>query len=107
MTSLKNLQDLGAFVGDKPLKKEITFKVDDVENTATIHVRRLSTGDYESLLLSEEKGRSRTAEIIQQCIRLGEEGEEALTYEQAYNLLPAVGAAMVNAFNEVNAAKKS
>lgn len=108
MSSLKDLQALGAFVSDKPVKKEITFKLDgDDEYTATIHVKKLSVGDYETLFLTEKEDRSRTATMISQAVTLGPDGKERISFEQAFKLHAGLAGAMVNAFNEVNLAKKS
>lgn len=107
MTNLKSLQELGAFVDEVPVKKEIKFKVNGSEVKADIHVRKISTGDSDALFVVAEEGRSKTAEIIHKCILLGENAEESMTYAQAYQLHHEVGAAMVKAFNEVNFAKKT
>ena len=108
MSSLKDLQNMGGFVSTVPVKKEIKFKIDgDDEFTAIIHVRKLSAGDYETLFVSDSEGRSRTASVISQCVTLGESGKEKVSFEDAYRLHPNLATAMVNAFNEVNAAKKS
>lgn len=108
MTSLKELQALGGFVSDKPIPKEITFKKPDNEEVkAKIHVVKLGIGDYEKAVESKEGDRSHMAHIISSFIRLGEGGAEKISYEQAYRLNPNLGGAMINAFNEVNAAKKT
>lgn len=107
MTSFKDLKALGAFISDERVPKEIKFKIEGQEMTATIHVKRLSAGDYEGLFLAQQQGRSQTAEVISKTISLGEKGKEAISFEDAYKLHPDVAGAMVNAFNEVNTAKKS
>lgn len=108
MSTLKDLQRMGGFVSAIPVKKEIKFKVDgDEEYAATIHVRKLSAGDYETLFVSDSEGRSRTASVISQCVTLGADGKEKVSFEDAYRLHPNLATAMVNAFNEVNASKKS
>lgn len=106
MTSLKELQALGGFVGE-PVKKEITFKANGEDIKATIHVIELGIGDYEKAVESKEGDRSHMAHIISNFVRLGEGGKEKISYTDAYRLNPSLGGAMVNAFNEVNAAKKS
>lgn len=106
MTSLKQLNELGGFVGP-PVKKEVKFKKDDAELAATIYVIVLGIGDYEKAVESKEDDRSHMAHIISQFIRLGDKGTEKISYTDAYRLIPSLGGAMVNAFNEVNAAKKS
>lgn len=108
MSTLKELQKMGGFVSAAPVKKDITFKLDgDDEYTATIHVRKLSAGDYESIFVADSEGRSRTATVISQAITLGPEGKEKVSFEDAYRMHQGLASAMVTAFNEVNAAKKS
>lgn len=50
--------------------------------------------------------RSRQAMMIHLSIRLGEEANEQLTYEQAYQLHPTLASTFVKAVNEVNGAPK-
>jgi hypothetical protein len=108
MSSLKDLKAMGAFVPDAPIKKEIKFRLDDgEERTAEIFVKRLNIGEYESLFLTDTEERGRTAKMIAEGIRLGEKGEERLTFQQAYKLHPSLAGAMVVAFNEVNTPKKT
>lgn len=107
MTTLKQLKAAGGFVSDVPVKKQIKFNIEGQDIDADIHVRRLSAGDYESIYVADTEGRSRTASIISQCITLGDDGKEKIKFEEAYKLHPNLAGAMVNAFNEVNAAKKS
>ena len=46
MSTLKELRAMGALVSDVPVRKSITFTLDDgVERTGEIHVKRLSVGD--------------------------------------------------------------
>ncbi len=108
MTTLKERQKLGGGVPSAPIKKDISFKLDgDEDITATIHVKKLSSGDYENLFLGDKEKRSQTAKMISEAITLGEDGKERITFEQAYQLHPNLAGAMVNAFNEVNLAKKT
>lgn len=108
MSTLKELETMGGFVSDKPVKKEITFTLDSEEEiTATIHVKRLNIGEFEGLFLADPDERARTAKAISVGIRLGENGTEVIPFEKAYKLHPRLAAAMFNAFNEVNMAKKS
>ncbi len=107
MSSLKDLKALGGFVSDKPVKKEIKFKLDgDDELTATIHVKKLAIGDYEALFLVDNEDRSRTAKVISEAITLGD-GTERITFKDAYRLHTSLAGAMISAFNEVNTTKKS
>jgi hypothetical protein len=108
MTSMKDLKAKGGIVSSVPIKKEIKFKLDgDDEFTASIFVKKLAIGDYESLFLVDNEDRSRTAKIISEAVTLGDDGKEKISFKDAYQLHPALAGAMIVAFNEVNAAKKS
>lgn len=113
MTTLKELQAKGGFVSAVPVIRTITWKGTDpgtgekVDYDAEIHVRRLSVGDQEALYLAVEDGKSRTAKLISTAVTLGKDGKEKITFEQAYQLDSSLATAMLEAFNEVNAAKKS
>lgn len=106
MSSLKDLKGMGGLVPDAPVKREIKFKLDGVDYTASIFVKVLGIGAYEEKLIGADDKKSRTAQLISETITLGEEGKERITFEQAYTLRPALAGAMVKAFNEVNAEKK-
>lgn len=112
MTTLKELQAKGGFVSAVPVVKNIKWKGIDpatgekVDYDADIHVKRLPVGDHETIFLSED-GRSRTAKVISTAVTLGKEGKEKLTFEQAYQMDPALAGAMLDAYNEVNSGKKS
>lgn len=108
MTTLKDLKAMGAFIPDTPIEKEIKFRLDDGEEvSSTIFVKRLNIGEYESLFLNDKEERSRTAKMISEGIRLGDKGQERLTFQQAYTLHPSIAGAMITAFNEVNTPKKA
>lgn len=108
MSSLKDLKAMGAFIPDEPIKKEIKFKLDGPDElTATLFVKRMNIGDYEALFLTDTEERGRIAKMISEGIRLGEKGEEKLSFQQAYKLDPRIAGQMVAAFNEVNTPKKS
>lgn len=107
MTTLKELESLGGFVPAKPIKKEITFTINGEELSATIHVKKISIGEFEALFLGDTEERSRTAKAISVAVMLGPEGKEAIPFEMAYKLEPALAGAMFAAFNEVNLQKKA
>ncbi|MGV8228480.1 phage tail assembly chaperone family protein, TAC, partial [Pseudomonas aeruginosa] len=50
----------------------------------------------------EAAQKRRKARYLAECIRLGETGEERLTYEQAYDRDPALGFLLLQAVGEVN-----
>ena len=103
MISLQQLQERGGFVDTTPVSKEISWLDNEGEEVrGTVFVVRQPWGVVEQALMSSDKGRSHTADLLSKCIRLGAEGKEQMTYEQAYGLTPAVALAMTTAINEVN-----
>lgn len=106
---LADLQSLGAFVDTAPVKKTITWRAtpDGEELTGEVFVVRQPFGEVERALGDLDNERSRGAKLIAMSIRLGENGDEQLTYEQAYQLTPAFAWALVTAINEVNQAPKA
>lgn len=106
MSKLKELESMGGFISTKPVPKEIKFDIDGKEYTASVFVKRLSVGDFESLFINDKEERSRTAKLISEAITL-DEGRERIPFQKAYQLHPALAGAMVKAFNEVNESKKA
>lgn len=105
-----NLNDLkkdGAFVDDRLEDKEITWN----DKTFTVKVKKLSFGATESIFgvdqstLSEHK--SQSAQVIIDCVRLGNKGDEVLTYKQAYSLDPKLATEFLKAIYEVNGLAES
>lgn len=108
VVSLKSLKAMGAVVDAAPIPRDITFTLDDgVERTFTIHVRRLSIGDFEKLQHVPGDDRSQFATVISNAVHLGEGGKEIIPYTAAYQFHPALANAMVHEVNEVNGGKKS
>lgn len=105
--SLKELEAMGAFVKDEPIRREIKFKLDDdIEHSAIIHVKKLSVGAYEKLfvgIVDDKNGRS--ARVISETITLGEIGKERIPVEKAFTLNKGIATAMLDAFTEVNGGK--
>lgn len=109
--NLKQLRERGGFVSAKPVKKSVTWKqVDDLSGagedvTFDVWVSKLSFGMIESLATAPDR-RSRNAALIAEAIRLGDEGKDALSYQDAYQLKPSLARALVIAIAEVNALPK-
>ena len=105
--NLKELRAKGAFVSAHPVKKSVTWKTSEGEDVAfDVYVKKLSFGDYERLFLSESDDRSRMARVLAETVKLGDEGKEDLSYEDAYQLEPSLARALIDAVNGVNAAPK-
>jgi hypothetical protein len=106
VSSLDELRQLGGFVSDRKVEREITFSIDgEGPNTATIFVKKLSVGEHERIFLSPElddERRSRMALMISECVSLGESGDEAIPFREAYTLHPDLANAMIKAIGSVN-----
>lgn len=105
MSNVKDLIDMGAFIPEGLVKKEIKFSLDKDDGddiSVTIHIRRLSIGAHEKIWESGQDGSSKTAKLLAAAVRLGENGEESMTYAQAYSLHPRLALAMSKAITEVN-----
>lgn len=106
--NLKQLKAKGGIVDGQPIKKAVSWTHLDgksgkeVTDTLTLHIRRQSFGVIERLFAQGESEQSRNASYLAACVSLGEEGTEALCYDDAFNLEPSLGFLMLNAVNEVN-----
>lgn len=107
MSNLNDLKQLGAFiVVDDLVQKEIKFKLtdDSEELSCIIHIRRLSIGVHEAIWGDGAEGSkgSKTARLLSEAIRLGENGEEKMSYAEAFSLHPRIALAMSTAISDVN-----
>lgn len=108
MSNLKDLRRLGGFISDELVKREISFRLtdDSEELTATIFVRRLSIGIHEAIWAGDKPDVSKTAKLLAETIRLGENGEEKMSYEEAFSLHPRIALAMSTAISDVNGGER-
>jgi len=104
VNTIKELTEMGAFVPDDLVKKTIKFKLTDEgeELEATVHVRQLSIGAHEDIFRADPDQRSTTAKLLSEAIRLGPDGKERMSYQQAYKLHPKMARAMAKAIAEAN-----
>jgi hypothetical protein len=100
---LKNLKAVGGVVSTDLVKCAVTWEREGEEAlTFDIFVRRLSFGDVERVLRDEARGHSRAASLIAAAVRLGDEGADQLSYDDAFQLKPTLAKAFANAVSEVN-----
>lgn len=103
--TLDSLKEMGAFVDGSLVEKEVTWKQDGEEHTATVHVRRMSYTSVSKELKSEDALAGR----ISACI-CDEDGKpvftpEDITGEASEDRGPLNGnltLALINAIAEVN-----
>lgn len=106
---LDQLKSRGAFITGQPVRKTITWVHADPENgeemtdTFDVFVRRLSFGDVERIYLAGTEGeqRSRSAALISARLLLGDNADERITYEDAYQLDPGLAAKFLEAIAQV------
>ncbi|AZE65662.1 phage tail assembly chaperone family protein, TAC [Pseudomonas synxantha] len=105
--NLTELKAAGGLVGGAMVKKAVVWKHEDakgkpVTDKFSIFVMPQSFGMIEKLFSANEPQESRNAKYISTCVTLGENGEEAISYEDAYRLNPGLGWAILAAVHEVN-----
>lgn len=109
---LNQLKEKGGIVEAGLVKKEITWtRYNDEDKKVTdkfdVFIRRLGFGLMERVMTADpsDPDRSISASLISEAIRLGENGEEVMTYVDAYQLQPTLAACFTKAIKEVNQAK--
>lgn len=107
MLNIQQLQAGGAFVSDAPIKKHIEWMIGRQNFEGDIFVRGLGIEEWERHFRVEGSTKRITATLIAATIRLGDEGTEELTVDQAASLHPSLATAMMNAAREVHDPKKS
>lgn len=101
--NLKELRAKGAFVSEHPVKKSVTWKTEGGEDVAfDVYIKKLAFGDYERLFLSETDDRSRMARVLSETVKLGDEGKDAISYKDAYQLEKSLARSLLEAVNSVN-----
>lgn len=103
--NLQQLRESGGIVSPEPVKKAVEWR----GKKFNVFVVRQSFGSVESLVRDLD-GRSRSAALIASFIRLGDDAQEQLSYEDAYQLQPDLAGEFVRAVNEVyegDSAKKA
>lgn len=101
--NLADLKAAGGIVTGELVSRSITW----ADMTFTILVKRLSYGEVERSVYDPADTRSRNAAMLSESVRLGDDGSEALSYEDAYRLDPSLALAMLTVVRDVNDPKKS
>lgn len=101
------LRARGGLIDSSMVKKNITWNKIDEDGQADpvnfdIFVRKNSFGLLDLANQLAREGKSRSAVVIAHGIRLGDQGEEEMSYEDAYQLDPGLSVVMFQAFMEVN-----
>lgn len=107
--NLQEIRDRGGFVDPAPVRKEVEWTHTDNDGNVqvdkfAVHVRRQSFGVVERMLSGTDE-RSRSAVLVSGSILFGENADEAMGYEDAYQLDPSLAHVLIRAINEVNARK--
>lgn len=103
---LADIQSRGGFVSAEPVKKEIKWFSDGQQHEGSVFIVSPPFGEVDSAISQNTDTRSRSAHLISLYVRFGDHGEEHITYEQAYNLAPSLGWALVTAINEASVPKR-
>ena len=110
---LQQLRDLGAFVPHEPVTKTVSWTrvADDgneLTDTFTVRIKKHSAGDMERLWSDAraKPDRSHMAALISASVLLGDEGDDRLTYDQAYALDLGLAEAILDAIDTVNPFKQ-
>jgi hypothetical protein len=105
--NLADLKAKGGCIDLAPVRKSITWKHtgesgEEVTDTFDVWVVRLSFGAIDRLSKINSTERSSNAELIAASIRLGDKGEERLSYDIAYSLDASLALELVRAVAEIN-----
>lgn len=109
---LKELKDKGGFVPMDPVVKEVTWVHTDDDgleqsDTFTIHVKKHSFAAMQQIREDSGKDKELVSLLIHKSIRLGEKGDEEISYVDAYQLETSLATVLISAINEVSGVKRS
>lgn len=101
MSGIDFLKSVGGIVDSAPVRKKIEFKIKGKSHSAEIGIIEISLGDQEAMF-TDAADLSITARMISKVVRVGENLDEVIPIDDCMRLHPALAAAMIKAFNEVN-----
>lgn len=101
---LSELKKQGGVIAETHIEKEVKWVNAEGEQLVfNVFVRKMSFGDVEKFWDTKFKeDESKTARYISQFLRLGEKGDEILSYNDAFQLEPVLAGAFLNAIKDVN-----
>jgi len=102
MLNIQQLHDGGAFVPDAPVKKHIEWKIGKKAFEGDVFVRQFGIEEWQRYFIGEGAGKRIIATLLSAAIRLGDDGKEELTVDQAASLHPNLAMAMMKAAQEVH-----
>jgi hypothetical protein len=108
MMDLQTLKNKGGIVDMAMVKCEVVWKHKDnvtdeeIEDKFSVFVVRQAWGIIDQIVRSDEPGFSKSSALICHCVRFGDEGEQQMEYDEAFQLQPSLAAALLKAVNEVN-----
>lgn len=93
--TLNDLEKKGAFPVERLVKKTITWVHTDEQgeeliDECDIFVKVPTVAEVNNLYSDENKSKIYPASMISTCLRLGEKGEERVSYEKALQLDPSL-----------------
>lgn len=96
------LQERGGFVSAQPIKREVTWshvtpQGEKVDDKFHIHVISRSAGVMNQIRRASKEGKDEMALTISAFVRLGEAGDESISYEEALQLDDGLQIVLVNA----------
>lgn len=103
---LKELKEKGGFVSSGLATKKLSWEHKDengkdVTDEFEVFVKKLSFGLVSEIYDTNEK-RQRVVLFVHHGIRLGDKGQEQMSYDDAYNLKMELATLLSNAVVEVN-----
>jgi len=95
--NIDDIKAAGGFVSEQGEKRTIEWD----GRSGEVFVRKASFGRI--VTLQELPDAERNMALVRECIRLGDNGDEAMSQDQVAALSPALAAAFMAAIAEVNA----
>lgn len=104
---LDELRARGGLIDPTLVKKNVNWRRVDEDGKGEdvnfdVFIRKNSFGLLDLANQMAREGKSRSATVISNGVRLGETGEEEMTYEDAYNLEPSLSLVLFQAFMDIN-----